>query len=76
MGRDGCPPEDDGRLIGLAVEVLDGEEMRGGRDRTSAPPDGSPAELPLADVVAVGQAAYCWLDVIVSLRLATRHHDR
>ncbi|WP_138731868.1 hypothetical protein [Modestobacter excelsi] len=74
MERDGRPQWDDGRLIGLAVEVLDGDGARRGRSTTSAAPGGSPAELPLADVVAAGRAAYCWLDVIVSLRSVTRHH--
>jgi hypothetical protein len=74
VGRDGRPQWDDGRLVGLAVEVLDGDEARPGRSTTSAAPDDSPAELSLADVVAAGQAAYCWLDVMVTLRNVTRHH--
>ena len=74
MGRDDRPRWDDGQMIGLAVEVLDGEEAR--RDGLAAPAatDRGPAELALADVVAAGRAAYCWLDVIVTLRNVTRHH--
>jgi hypothetical protein len=39
---------------------------------TSAQPE-APAELSLEDVVAAGRAAFCWLDVVVSLRNAERH---
>jgi hypothetical protein len=38
-----------------------------------AAPDDRPAEFSLADVVAAGRAAYCWLDVIVTLRDVARH---
>ena len=74
MGRDDRPRWDDGQLMGLAVEVLDDEEACGDEHPTSAAQDRRLAELSLADVVAAGQAAYCWLDVIVSLRQVTRRH--
>ncbi len=69
MGRDDRPRWDDGQLLTLVAEVLDEEELTG-----SSAPAGRPAELSLADVVAAGRAAYCWLDVIVTLRNVTRHH--
>jgi hypothetical protein len=57
---------DDDRLVVLVTEVLDGEEYAG----TPAPPE-QPAELSVEDVVTAGRAAFCWLDVLVSLRSAS-----
>ena len=68
MGRDDRPRWDDGQLLTLVAEVLDDDELTG-----SSAPAGRPAELSLADVVAAGRAAYCWLDVVVTLRDVTRH---
>ncbi len=59
---------DDDQLMVLVAEVLDGEAPTG----TSAQPE-PPAELSLEDVVAAGRAAFCWLDVVVSLRNVERH---
>jgi len=67
--RNDRPRWDDGQLLALAAEVLD-EEPPG----SPAQPD-RPAELSLADVVAMGRAAYCWLDVVVTLRNVTRHQE-
>ncbi|GAB3314806.1 hypothetical protein GCM10027451_30050 [Geodermatophilus aquaeductus] len=75
MGRDDRLPRwDDRQVIGLAAEVLDGEEARSGGLATPAAQDSDRAEPSLADVVAAGRAAYCWLDVIVTVRNVTRHH--
>ena len=68
MRRDDRPRWDDGQLLTLVAEVLDDDELTG-----SSAPAGRPAELSLADVVAAGRAAYCWLDVVVTLRDVTRH---
>ena len=56
---------DDDQLMVLVAEVLDGEAP----SAQSEPP----AELSLEDVVAAGRAAFCWLDVVVSLRNVERH---
>ena len=68
MRRDDRPRWDDGQLLALVAEVLD-EQL----PASPAQAD-QPAELSLADVIAAGRAAYCWLDVIVTLRNVTRHH--
>ena len=70
MRRNDRPRWDDGQLMALVAEVLDEEDLLG-----SPAPAGRPAELSLADVVAAGRAAYCWLDVIVTLRNVTRHQE-
>jgi hypothetical protein len=59
---------DDDQLMVLVAEVLDGEAP----SSTSAQPE-APTELSLADVVAAGRAAFCWLDVVVWLRNVDRH---
>ncbi len=74
MSGDGHWRWDDGHLMGLAVQVLDGQEACGEGSPTTAAQDHRPAELSLADVVAAGRAAYCWLDVLVGLRNVMRHH--
>ncbi len=61
---------DDDQLMVLVAEVLDGEAPSG----TSAQPE-APAELSLEDVVAAGRAAFCWLDVVVTLRNVDRHQE-
>jgi hypothetical protein len=53
--------------------VLDDPEADCAEAPTSAAPDDQPAELSLEDVVAAGRAAFCWLDVVVTLRDLTRH---
>ena len=64
---------DDDRLMTLLTEVLDPDADRAGGP-TSAAQDDRPAELSLEDVVAAGRAAFCWLDVVVTLRNVSRHH--
>ncbi|MGY1640549.1 hypothetical protein ACI782_05375 [Geodermatophilus sp. SYSU D00703] len=64
----------DGRLVDLAVRVLDGEVAWCDGVLRSPAHDNRPAELSLDDVVASGRAAYCWLDVVVWLRDVPRHH--
>lgn len=63
------PRWDDGQLMALVAEVMD-EELPGSPAQADRP-----AELSLADVVAMGRAAYCWLDVVVTLRNVTRHQE-
>jgi hypothetical protein len=60
------PRWDDERLMTLMTEVLDGEEPP-----WSSVQAGRSAEPKLADVVAAGRAAYCWLDTVVTLRSIT-----
>lgn len=76
MRRDGRPRWEDGQLVALVGDVLDDEYLvQDDEDLLgSSAPAGRPAEISLADVVAAGRAAYCWLDVIVTLRNVTRHH--
>ena len=69
MRRDDRPRWDDGQLLALVAEVLD-EELPGSPALADRP-----AELSLADIVAAGRAAYCWLDVVVTLRNVTRHQE-
>ncbi len=64
---------DDGQLMTLLTEVLDDPEADCAEASTSATSDDRPAELSLEDVVAAGRAAFCWLDVVVTLRDLTRH---
>jgi hypothetical protein len=80
-----CDRWDDGQLMTLLAVVLDDREADcAERPPPVAPddcaelplpvaPDDRPAEFSLADVVAAGRAAYCWLDVIVTLRDVARH---
>lgn len=63
---------DDDRLMTLLTEVLDPDADRAGGP-TSAAQDDRPAELSLEDVVAAGRAAFCWLDVVVTVRDLARH---
>ena len=63
---------DDRRLMTLLTEVPRPEADRA-EAPTSAPEGDRPAELSLEDVVAAGRAAFCWLDVVVSLRNVERH---
>ena len=64
---------DDGQLMTLLTEVLADPEADCAEAPTSAAPDDRPAELSLEDVVAAGRAAFCWLDVVVTLRDVARH---
>jgi hypothetical protein len=52
--------------------VLDDPEADCAEAPTSAQDD-EPAELSLEDVVAAGRAAFCWLDVVVTVRDLARH---
>jgi hypothetical protein len=64
---------DDGQLMTLLTGVLDDPEADCAEAPTSAAQDDEPAELSLEDVVAAGRAAFCWLDVVVTLRDVARH---
>ena len=64
---------DDGQLMTLLTEVLDDPEADCAEAPTSAAPNDRPAELSLEDVVAAGRAAFCWLDVVATLRDVARH---
>jgi hypothetical protein len=61
------------QLMTLLTGVLDDPEADCAEAPTSAAPNNQPAELSLEDVVAAGRAAFCWLDVVVTLRDLTRH---
>ena len=63
---------DDDQLMTLLTEVLDPEADRA-EAPTPAAQDDRPAELSLEDVVAAGRAAFCWLDVVVTMRDLARH---
>ncbi|MGY1762279.1 hypothetical protein ACI79G_15210 [Geodermatophilus sp. SYSU D00779] len=63
---------DDDQLMTLLTEVLD-PEADCAEASTSAAQDERPAELSLEDVVAAGRAAFCWLDVVVTVRDLARH---
>ena len=73
MGREGRCSWDDGQVLSLVAQALDDQEAGCDQHPTSSAPAHRPAELSLADVVDAGRAAFVWLDVIVSLRHATRH---
>ena len=64
---------DDRRLMTLLTGVLDDPEADCAEAPTSAAQDDEPAELSLEDVVAAGRAAFCWLDVVVTVRDLARH---
>jgi hypothetical protein len=64
---------DDGQLMTLLTGVLDDPEADCAEAPTSAAQDDEPAELSLEDVVAAGRAAFCWLDVVVTVRDLARH---
>lgn len=74
MDGNDCDRWDDGQLMTLLAVVLDDREADCAERPPPAAPDDRPAGLSLADVVAAGRAAYCWLDVIVTLRDVARHH--
>lgn len=57
---------DEDHVVALLTEVLDDPEA----DRAQ---DDQPAGISLEDVAAAGRAAYCWLDVVVTLRNVARH---
>ena len=63
---------DDRRLMTLLAEVP-GPEADRAEAPTSAAGGDRPAELSLEDVVAAGRAAFCWLDVVVTVRDLARH---
>jgi hypothetical protein len=71
---DDPPWWDDGQLMALVAEVLDDEEDDCAEVPTSAAQGDQSAGISLKDVVAAGQAAYCWLDVVITLRNVARHH--
>jgi hypothetical protein len=73
MGRNGRCSWDDGQVMSLVAQALNGGEAGCDESPTSSAQDHRPAELSLADVVDAGRAAFVWLDVIVSLRHITRH---
>ena len=64
----------DEQLMALLTEVLDDPEADRAEDPTSPAADDQPAGMSLEDVVAAGRAAFCWLDVVVTLRNVARHH--
>jgi hypothetical protein len=64
---------DDDQLMTLLTEGLADPEVDRAEAPTPAAPDDRPAELSLEDVVAAGRAAFCWLDVVVTLRNVARH---
>ena len=64
---------DDSQLMTLLTGVLNDPEANCAEAPTSAAPNDQPAELSLEDVVAAGRAAFCWLDVVVTLRNVARH---
>jgi hypothetical protein len=64
---------DDSQLMTLLTGVLNDPEADCAEAPTSAAPNDQPAELSLEDVVAAGRAAFCWLDVVVTLRNVARH---
>lgn len=59
---------DDDQLMTLLTEVLDDPDTDCPGAPASAARDDRPAELSLEDVVAAGRAAFCWLDVVVTVR--------
>ncbi len=63
---------DDDQLMTLLAEVLD-PEADSAEALTSAARDDQPPGISLKDVVAAGRDAFCWLDVIVTLRTVARH---
>src|SRR4051812_50137027 len=60
--------DDEDPVLGDGDPALDDEGLPG-----SSASAGRPAEISLADVVAAGKAAYCWLDVVVTLRNVGRN---
>ena len=71
-GNDGHRWDDD-RLTALLTGVLDDPDADGAQAPTSAAPGDRPAAISLEDVVTAGRAAFCWLDVVVTVRNAARH---
>ncbi len=66
---------DDDRLMALLRAVLGDQEADRAGNPALAAPDDQPAGISLADVVAAGRAAFCWLDVVVTLRNVDRHQE-
>ena len=69
---------DDDRLMTLLTGVLDDDQEAGceadcAETPTHAAQDDQPPGISLEDVVAAGRAAFCWLDVVVTLRTVARH---
>jgi len=64
---------DDEQLVTLLTGLLDDQEANRAEAPTSAARNDQRAELVLEDVVAAGRAAFCWLDVVVTMRLLGRH---
>jgi hypothetical protein len=64
---------DDDRLTALLTGVADDPDGGRAEAPTSAAPDDEPAGISLEDVVTAGRAAFCWLDVVVTVRNAARH---
>jgi len=73
-GTDGGWWADD-RLVALLTGVRDDEEDERAEVSTPAAQDDQPAGISLEAVVTAGRAAFCWLDVVVSLRNAHRHQE-
>ncbi|MGR6967776.1 hypothetical protein ACU610_25275 [Geodermatophilus sp. URMC 61] len=71
-GNDGHRWDDD-ELMTLLTGVLDDQEADCAEAPTCAGPGDHPAEISLEAVVAAGRAAFCWLDVVVTLRNVARH---
>jgi hypothetical protein len=65
---------DDDRLMTLLTRVRDDEEDDGAEAPVFAGRSDRSTGMSLEDVVAAGRAAFCWLDVVVTLRNVTRHH--
>jgi hypothetical protein len=73
VSENDCHRWDDDQLMTLLTEVLADPSVDRAEAPTPAAPNDRPAELSLEDVVAAGRAAFCWLDVVVTLRNVARH---
>jgi hypothetical protein len=73
VSENDCHRWDDDQLMTLLTEMLADPEVDCAEAPTPAAPDDQPAELSLEDVVAAGRAAFCWLDVVVTVRDLARH---
>jgi len=65
----------DDQLMTLLTGGRDDEEDGCVEVPASAAQDDRSAGITLEDVAAAGRAAFCWLDVVVSLRNVTRHRE-
>ena len=63
---------DGDQLMTLLTGRLDDPEADCAEASTSAAPNDQPVEFSLEDVAAAGRAAFCWLDVVVTLRNVAR----